>query len=407
MNSVELLIFLLLLFMGVPDFLRRIGRSAISFPVFVLIGVALGPVLNWDMITLLRKAGEVGFLLLLFEVGLEIELPGFPALRRAVRFALPWALLQYPAVFAVAGLAGLNLQESLLAAATLTGVSVGMAYGAWKVFPGFDDLERRRCLNVMIVLETLAILTIGVETTFLKSGLNWELGVKVVVILLVIVLVARAAVHVTKLFQRVLTMTTHWKTHMLVVLVLVIAALGERLGLSAPKTAFFLGLFMSRVEHDGKGIETVIAPVSRQFLIPLFFVSLGTRVEFGFLATWPAVVAVSAGWLLLGVRYMMHRRGMGIGAHEQAFLLLCPNLTMVALGATTLNETGTLPQNASWLLLTGLVMSVTALFLLPAIKSEAVNGDSHAPPQPVPVAPREGESHAPKPMPGSPQEVKS
>jgi len=191
------------------------------------------------------------------------------------------------------------------------------------------------------------------------------------------------------------------------VLVLVIAALGERLGLSAPKTAFFLGLFMSRVEHDGKGIETVIAPVSRQFLIPLFFVSLGTRVEFGFLATWPAVVAVSAGWLLLGVRYMMHRRGMGIGAHEQAFLLLCPNLTMVALGATTLNETGTLPQNASWLLLTGLVMSVTALFLLPAIKSEAVNGDSHAPPQPVPVAPREGESHAPKPMPGSPQEVKS
>lgn len=372
MNSIELLIFLLLLFMGVPDFLRRKGRSAMSFPVFVLIGVGLGPLLGGDLKELLSRAGEMGFLLLLFEVGLEIELPGWAAARKALRFALPWALLQYPAVLAVAGLAGLNLKESLLAAATLTGVSVGMAHAAWKIFPGFDELERRRCLNVMIVLETLAILTIGVETSFLKSGFNWELGAKLAIIILTIVLVARAATHVTKLFQKVLTMATHWRTHMLVVLVLAIAALGERLGLSAPKTAFFLGLFMSRVQHEGKGIEDVIAPVSRQFLIPLFFVSLGIRVDFGFLLTAPALVAVSAAWLLIGVRHMLHRRGMGIGSHERAFLLLCPNLTMVALGATTLKETGTLPQNASWLLLTGLVMSVTSLFLLPPTKVESV-----------------------------------
>jgi len=369
MNSIELLIFLLLLFMGVPDFLRRRGRSAVSFPVFVVIGVLLGPVLREDLASLLRQAGEVGFLLLLFEVGLEIELPAWPAARKALRFALPWALLQYPAVLALAGVAGLNLKESLLAAATLTGVSVGMAHAAWKVFPGFDEDERRRCLNVMIVLETFAILTIGVETSFLKSGFNWELGAKVAIIILTIILVARAATHVTKLFQRVLNMATHWRTHMLVVVVLAISALGERLGLSAPKTAFFLGLFMSRVEHDGKGIEDVIAPVSRQFLIPLFFVSLGIRVDFSFLLSWPAVVAVSAGWFLLGVRHLLHRRGMGIGSQERAFLLLCPNLTMVALGATTLKDTGTLPQNASWLLLTGLVMSVTALFLLPSTKA--------------------------------------
>jgi Kef-type K+ transport system membrane component KefB len=391
MNSIELLILLLLLFMGVPDFLRRKGRSAMSFPVFVLIGVALGPLLGSDLLTMLSKAGEVGFLLVLFEVGLEIELPGFPALRRALRFALPWALLQYPAVFALAGLAGLNLKESLLAAATLTGVSVGMAHAAWKVFPGFGDLDRRRCLNVMIVLETVAILTIGVETSFLKTGFTWMLGGKLVVIILTIVLVARAATHVTRLFQKVLAMTTHWRTHMLVVLVLVVAALGERLGLSAPKTAFFLGLFMSRVEHDGKGIEDVIAPVSRQFLIPLFFVSLGIRVDVGFLLTWPAVVAVSAAWLLIGVRHMLHRRGMGIGGHERAFLLLCPNLTMVALGATTLKETGELPQNASWLLLTGLVMSVTAIFLLPPTTKVESNT-----PAPQPMGHDPVELNAPK-----------
>lgn len=370
MNSFELLIILLLLFMGVPDLLRRRGRSSISIAAFVLIGVVLGPALNSDLATLLSLAGELGFLLLLFEVGLEIELPGWPAARKALRFALPWALLQYPAVIALAGVGGLNFKESLLAAATLTGVSVGMAHAAWKSFPGFDDLERRRCLNVMIVLETFAILTIGLETSFLKSGFNWELGAKFAIVILTIVLVARAATHVTKLFQKVLSMTTHWRTHMLVVMVLAISAVGERLGLAAPKTAFFLGLFMSRVSHDGKGIEDVIAPVSRQFLIPLFFVSLGIRVDFGFLISWPALVAVSAAWLLIGVRHLLHRRGMGIGTHEKAFLLLCPNLTMVALGATTLKDTGTLPQNASWLLLTGLVMSVTSLFLLPPTKVE-------------------------------------
>ena len=372
MNSIELLIALLLLFMGVPDFFRRIGRSALSFPVFVLLGVGLGPVLNMEMTAILREAGGVGFLLLLFEVGMEIEMPVFTGFRRAVRLALPWALVQYPVVFALAGVAGLNLKESLLAAATLTSVSVGMAHAAWKVFPGFEPLERRRCLNMMIVLETLAILTIGGESIMLKTGLTWVMAAKLGVVILTIVLVARAATHVTKLFQRVLTMATHWRTHLLVLLVLAVAALGERLGLSAPKTAFFLGLFMSRVEHDGKGIEDVIAPVSRQFLIPLFFVSLGIRVDLGFLLTWPALVAVSAAWLLLGVRHMMHRRGLGIGSHERAFLLLCPNLTMVALGATTLHETGTLPQNASWLLLTGLVLSVTALVLLPATKPTPV-----------------------------------
>jgi Kef-type K+ transport system membrane component KefB len=313
MNSIELLICLLLLFMSVPDFCRRIGRRALSFPLFVVIGVALGPLLRADLTSLLLEAGTVGFTLLLFEVGLEIELPPFAAIRRALRFALPWALLQYPAIFALAGAAGLDLTESLLAAATITGVSVGMAHAAWKIFPGFEEEERRRCLHVMVVLETLAILTIGGESTLLKNGLSWVLGLKLLAIVLTIVLVARTAMHVTRLFQRVLTMATHWKTHLLVVLVLGVGALGERMGLAAPKTAFFLGLFMSRVEYEGKSVEEVIAPISRQFLIPLFFISLGIQVKIAFLITVPALLALGAAWLLLGFRYLLHRRGLAIG----------------------------------------------------------------------------------------------
>jgi Kef-type K+ transport system membrane component KefB len=388
MNGIELLICLLLLFMSVPDFCRRIGRRALSFPLFVVIGVALGPLLREDLKTLLMEAGNVGFTLLLFEVGLEIELPASAAIRRALRFALPWALLQYPAVVALAGAAGLNLTEALFAAATITGVSVGMAHAAWKIFPGLDEDERRRCLHVMVVLETLAILTIGGEAALLKSGLTWLLGAKLLVIVLVIVLVARAATHVTRLFQRVLTMATHWKTHLLVVLVLAVGAVGERLGLAAPKTAFFLGLFMSRVEHEGKGVEEVIAPISRQFLIPLFFISLGIQVHIGFVLTVPGLIALGAAWLILGVRYLLHRRVLPMGRDPNAFLLLCPNLTMVALGAATLHEADAPRQHASWLLLTGVLISVTSLFLLPATRAEP-SGASHAP-KSVPSAARPG-----------------
>jgi hypothetical protein len=38
----------------------------------------------------------------------------------------------------------------------------------------------------------------------------------------------------------------------------------------------FFGLFMSRAEHGGKGLEEFVAPVSRRFLIPIFFVTLGS-----------------------------------------------------------------------------------------------------------------------------------
>jgi Kef-type K+ transport system membrane component KefB len=38
-------------------------------------------------------------------------------------------------------------------------------------------------------------------------------------------------------------------------------------------------LFMSRVEFHYQSVEETIAPISRQFLIPIFFVSLGLMIN--------------------------------------------------------------------------------------------------------------------------------
>lgn len=94
MNSIEIIIGLLLLFMAVPDVCRRVGRPALVFPVFVVFGLALGPMASAGVKTMLHEAGVVGFLLLLFQVGLEIDLPRARELLPALRFALPWALAE-------------------------------------------------------------------------------------------------------------------------------------------------------------------------------------------------------------------------------------------------------------------------------------------------------------------------
>jgi hypothetical protein len=66
---------------------------------------------------------------------------------------------------------------------------------------------------------------------------------------------------------------------------------------------------------------------------------------------------------LIGVRQVLHRRWLGFG-DANSFLLLCPNLTIVALGAVTLTEKHSETASA-WVLLTGLFLTVSAIFLLP------------------------------------------
>src|SRR5262245_47604400 len=77
MSNIEIVICLLLLFMAVPDFCHKLGRPALEFPAFVLFGMALAPLASEPVATMLHQAGQVGFLLLLFAVGLEIDLPPF------------------------------------------------------------------------------------------------------------------------------------------------------------------------------------------------------------------------------------------------------------------------------------------------------------------------------------------
>jgi Kef-type K+ transport system membrane component KefB len=365
MNSIETIICLILLLMAVPDLCGKLGRPALANVGFVVFGLALGPLVEKDVATMITQAGEVGFLLVLFEVGLEIDLPPLRELLPSLRFAVLWSLVQSPIVLALACVSGLSLPESLL-----TSCSMSMAYFGWKHYPGLPGTSRAFVLQIMIALEVLAIVVLSVGGVAAKHGLSWFILLKLAGIAVTVFLISRFATHLVKLFQWVIQKTTHWRVHFLVLLVLIICAIGERLGLSAAKTAFFLGLFMSRAQFEGVGVEEYIAPISRRFLIPIFFMSLGLLIDGRMLFSYMALLALCGAFLLIGVREVLHRRWLKTGGDGQTYLLLTPNLTMAALAATALLAAGSRAA-ATWVVLSGLFLSVISLLLLPRIREAA------------------------------------
>jgi Kef-type K+ transport system membrane component KefB len=365
MNSIEMVIILLLLCMGVPDLCRRFNRSALSYPGFILIGLVLEPLVDTSVATMVKQAGHVGFLLLLFEVGLEIDLPRLRQFLPALQFALLWSVLLLPLALALALYAGLDVPQACLAATALTGCSVSIVHPAWKALPVRSQAVKVHILHILVALEMLSIVAMAVCGTALHSGVNGWILVRLAGIGLVVMLLARFSAHLTTLFQTVISRTTHWRLHWLTLTILAACALGNRLGLDAAKTAFFLGLALSRAKHNGVNLQAHMAPISRQLMIPLFFVALGLQIPLGALNGRSALLVIGAAGLLLGVREIIHRRWLPSGGAETCFLLFCPNLTMAALAASTLLKYDGTSEAAAWVLGTGLIMTVPAIVLLP------------------------------------------
>jgi Kef-type K+ transport system membrane component KefB len=370
MTNIEIIIMLLLAFMGVPDFCNKIRRPALAYSIFVLIGIGIGPILDPEIISMLRQAGKIGFLLLLFEVGLEIDMPSFKEFVGPLGRAIFWSLAQYPFVFLLGYYIKMTEIQIFFSAAALAGCSVGMSFPAWKNLPLTSAETKNLLLHVMVSLEIISIISLAVGVTSFEKEVNWWIFVRFYSIALMILILAVYSAKLVSICQWIIEKTTHWRIHWLVLLVLAICAIGQRLGLDAPKTAFVLGLCMSCAKHKGVNLEDYIAPISQRFLIPIFFVALGLNVEWRMIAGLPALYAIGSAGLLVGVREIMHRRLFGWGNAGPVFLLFSPNLTLVALATSILLDHGGDPSGAAWLLMTGLFLTMPSIFLL-AVQANA------------------------------------
>lgn len=369
MTTIELFILIILLLLSVPDLCARWKRPALLYAIYLLVGLLLGPVLNPDIKKLLADIGRFGFILLLFEIGLEIELPPVKNLLTPVKLALKWSVIQIPILIGLAHGAGLTWTESTLAAAALTGCSVSMTFAAWLHFPAPSQENKQHLLLWMVSIEIMAILVLTAGSSLLKRGLGPAFLGELALIAVAVGLISRYANALTRLLGRHLAGTNRWKVHFVVLFVFVVSAIGARLGLSESKTAFFLGLFMSRATHEGLALSHHLRPIGQHLLIPIFFVALGAYVPLPMLASSIGAWAMATALLVLALRDVLHRTWVKSGCQRSAFLLVCPNLTIVAIAANTMREFGSPADHVAWVVLTGLTLSLFALILLPKPKA--------------------------------------
>lgn len=380
MKPLEIVVLIILLLMGVPDLCRLLRRPALVYPVYVVVGMFVGFFCIPSATELIQQVGGFGFVLLLFLIGLEIKLPGRREGLSALKHAARWILIQLPLLAGIGLLLKGRAAESILAAGALTGCSVSMAYAAWQNFPHVDERSKAKALLGMVALEILSIFVIAGSEVAVETGLSWWGLLRVAGTVVAFVLVAYSADHVTRGLAKLLTFTTRWKVHFIVLVVFAVAAVGDRLGLSAPKTAFCLGLFVSGATKQGLAIEEHLEPIGKKFLIPVFFVGLGSMVPLAALFDWTGLWALLTAGFILALRDLLYRRiwSAPLPGPRRTFLLACPNLTLAGVAAQSLLHSGGSPRILAWLLLSSLFLSVASVLLLPP----APHGEAPRPPAP-------------------------
>lgn len=378
MSQVELVILVVLALMALPDLLRKAGRSSLLYPAYLLIGLAVAPFLDTGAQDLLREVGQFGFILLLFSVGLEIDIPAWREYKPAARFAFGWVVVQAPFILIIgmgagAGLGDLSLdtfKQAAIAALALSACSIGLSHHALQIMHFENEGRRHSILLKMVALEVHAIILLAASDVLFIHGFGWRLAIRIAGIAAAVVLVGLFANHLTVGLKAALERTVRWKVHFTVIFVLIVAALGQRLGLSAAKTAFFLGFFLTRSTHEGLQIKDTLKPISQELLVPIFFVSLGAGLPVAKVFSVIGFLGVCTAVFLLAFRKLLCRKE-GLGMTGDTHVLLGPNLTMVAI-AVTIMQIHASPAIITWLSVSGLLMSILPMFMVKEISAAGI-----------------------------------
>jgi monovalent cation:proton antiporter-2 (CPA2) family protein len=285
----QALIYLAAGVIAVPLF-KRLGLGSVLG--YLAAGMAIGP---WGLRlighpeTVLQFA-EVGVVMLLFLIGLELDPQRLRALRRpifgmgsvqvvvtaAVVAAVAWALGQPPVVALIAGM-GFAMSSTAIALASLQERNLLSTPGGQAGFSVllFQDLA------VIPLLLTVGLLSEG------QSALDWRaaaLGVALIAALItggrLLLRPALRAIAETKLREIFVAAA--------LLLVIGIAVLMEAAGLSMALGAFLAGVILADSEYREE-LEIDIEPF-KGLLLGLFFIAIGMSVDLGLFARSPLLV---------------------------------------------------------------------------------------------------------------------
>jgi Kef-type K+ transport system membrane component KefB len=262
---------------------RRVGQPA------VLGELLAGVVLGGSVLGLvdprqpaLHLLGEIGVVLLLFEIGLEtdvgqlVRVGAAAAVVAVVGVVLPFAL-----GYGVGRLLGLSGLQSVLAGATLTATSVGITARVLADLGRLHEPESRIILGAAVLDDVLGLVILAVVT-----GLTEGQEVSALEIVRVTA-VAFGFLGGTLLLGRFLMpwvvrairrlALPGWPTVLAVLLAFGLAWSAAAAGSALIIGAFAAGLLL-RGTAEVREIERGVAPLG-YFLVPLFFVTVGAAVD--------------------------------------------------------------------------------------------------------------------------------
>jgi monovalent cation:proton antiporter-2 (CPA2) family protein len=298
----HLLVYLAAGVIAVPVF-KRLGLGSVLG--YLVAGIAIGP---WclglvsDPRALLEIA-EFGVVLLLFLVGLELNLRHVWAIRRAI-FGLGGiqVALTVAAVAAAAKLLGQPLAVGLIA---------GMGFAMSSTAIGLATLEEKNLLPTpggqasfaVLLFQDLSVVPLLIALSFLTgertAGMSW-IGIARVAALFVAL--AFAARFLVRPLLRWIAGTRLREVFVGFSLLVVLgtAALMELVGLSMALGAFVAGVMLAESEYRHE-LELDIQPF-KGLLLGLFFIAVGMSVDVGLILRSPLlVVALALGLVALKI----------------------------------------------------------------------------------------------------------
>ncbi len=361
-------------------------------------GIVLGPsVLGWVKVDLpVQVLALIGLAFLLFLSGLEIDPGGLAG--RPLRIAL----LGYLIILALGVPIGLGLGAAgwvaspLLLVVALSATSLGL------VVPVLKDAGRSegQVGQTIIVAATVADFAAIVLLSLFFSASDASVGSRLILAGLFIALVVVTALvvgrvgmsmHLGDVLHRLQDTTAEIRVRWAVVLLIAFTALAERFGLESILGAFLAGVIVSVVDRDAAShphFRTKLQAIGFGFVIPVFFMSSGVRLDLAGLFSSPAAllrVPVFLATLLFvrGVPALLYLRTLGRRSALAAALLQATSLPFIVATTQIGVELGNLSAvTAAAMICAGLL----SVLIFPAISLGLLkNGTSRFGPADQPV----------------------
>lgn len=297
---VELLIILVAAKVG-AEVMVRLRQPAVIGE--LIIGVIVGTsVLGWVEVggnQIVSALAELGVIVLLFQVGLEIQMRD---LLRLGRLAVSVAVIGVVAPFAFGyvasqalGLGGGSVEVALFIGAAMTATSVGITARVFSDLGLMDGDEARVVVGAAVVDDIIGLVILAVVAGVLGGTgelVGTELlGIGLRVLVFLVVSVGLGTLLMPRLL-RVLSLLRVPGSYIVGALVVAVGlgiAAETLAGLDPIVGAFVAGLIVGQVDHIER-IGTEMGPIGH-LLIPIFFVSVGAQVDVAVLADSAVIVS--------------------------------------------------------------------------------------------------------------------